>query len=142
MPLCFFPSTATQNTIFNFRNSQMQDKLESMLPLSLLISGCHTEECGTANWLISIGKTQWWRECGGLIIGPPPASPSFHCSWLEGSQGGLLHLSLETTSFSAEFSGTGDSDRTSSTHKGQGREKGSVSKGHPGGRGPECVGVS
>lgn len=39
---------------------------------------------------------------GGLITGPPPASPSFHCSWLAVSQGGLLHLSLETTSFSAD----------------------------------------
>lgn len=62
----FLPQHCYPNAIFNFRNSQMQDKLESMLPLSLLISGCHTEECGTANWLIPIGKTQWWRECGGI----------------------------------------------------------------------------
>lgn len=70
------------NAIFNFRDSLTQDKLESMLLLSSLISGCHAEGCRTANWLLSMGKRQWWGRCWGLIIGLPSAGPDFPCSWL------------------------------------------------------------
>lgn len=116
----------------------MQGKLESMLPLSLLISGCHTEECGTANWLISIGKTQWWRECWRINYRATSCEPQLPLLLACGVTGWASPLILGNNKLFSGFSGTGDSDRTPSTHKGQGRERGRVSKGHPGGRTRVC----
>jgi hypothetical protein len=119
---CCYP-----NAIFNFRDSQMQDKLESMLPLSSLIRGCHAEECAPANWLISMEKKQWWGECWGINYRPCFASPGFRCPWFAKQQGWASHPSLDTTSFPSGILRWGCRPHTQHTQRSRERKMGAVS---------------